>query len=100
MKQSKALAVLSLLRFDNAQVAIGIGNAILLFNGLAIEVSGLRISSLIQHERLLEATQVGLELQNLRGGPGETNGVDPGFSRFRTFLNALEAKLRRLNRKF
>src|SRR5205807_3195706 len=59
------------LRFDDAQVAVGVRNTILLFDGPDVELRGRRVAAFVQHQRPFEATEPPGELQNLRGRPRE-----------------------------
>jgi len=58
-KTIKRFGRVSFLRFDNAEIAIGIGDAILLFNRLPVQLGGFQVPAFVQHQRLLKATQRG-----------------------------------------
>src|SRR5690349_380665 len=59
---------IALLGFDDAQVAMGIGGAVLLLDGPGVKFSRTLVPPFVEHQRLLERTQARGKLEDLRRG--------------------------------
>src|SRR6266404_2496914 len=67
----KSFGRVSFSGLNDAEIAVGIGNTNLLLDRAGIKLSRPEIAAFIEHERLLEITQPGIKIQNLRRGLGE-----------------------------
>src|SRR6185503_3982438 len=97
---TKRFRGVSLLRLDDAQIAIGVGDAVLVFNRLGVELRSFLVAAFIQHQRLLKRAKLWNKAQNLRGGLGEEMQLVRIFSGSRALLDARVTELRSLSREF
>jgi hypothetical protein len=89
-------------RFNDAQVAKGVGNTILLVNRFGVKFGRARIAAFVAKQSLFEEPEPGSELKNLRAGGREEVKLVHVLDCFcfATFADATITELVRLDGKF
>src|SRR5579883_54949 len=99
-KVIESLGASPLFGFDNAQVAVSVGDAILLRDGLEVVLGGAVVSFFVEYQCILEGAQPRLKLQHLRRRLRKEVQLRRVFNLCAPLRHPLVAELGRADREF